>query len=331
MASIRPRPWSRLLVLIGGVVMALMLLAWWLWPLGAGPAPSGRATIATGVPTGVYVKYGELLKQDLAHDQPGLQVRLTNSQGSVENLQRVATGQADFAFATVDAVTAYLAQHPQDGGRLRACARLYDDFVQLVVPKNSKVGSVQDLRGLRVGIGESGSGVQLVARSLLRAAGLDSDHDITPTRAGIDTMPALLRAGRLDAFFWSGGLPTSAVQNLAGSYPIKLVQLGDLVEPLHRQGSFAQRYRTAALPPDLYPEIGSSESVNTVAIANLLITADHVSAELTQAVTRTVINGRDRIGQQVHAAQNVDLRTAIFTDPLPLHEGAQRYYRSVKP
>ena len=40
---------------------------------------------------------------------------------------------------------------------------------------------------------------------------------------------------------------------------------------------------------------------------------------------------RDRIGARVHAAQLVDLRTAVFTDPLELHEGALRYYRSVKP
>ncbi len=48
-------------------------------------------------------------------------------------------------------------------------------------------------------------------------------------------------------------------------------------------------------------------------------------------MTRTVINSRDRIGEKVHAAQRVDLRTAIYTDPLDLDEGAGRYYRSVKP
>ena len=69
----------------------------------------------------------------------------------------------------------------------------------------------------------------------------------------------------------------------------------------------------------------------TIAVANLLVTTDRTDAALTEGFTRTVINSRDRIGREVHAAQLVDLRTAIYTDPLPLHDGARDYYRSVKP
>ncbi|NED80657.1 hypothetical protein G3I76_11255, partial [Streptomyces sp. SID11233] len=68
-----------------------------------------------------------------------------------------------------------------------------------------------------------------------------------------------------------------------------------------------------------------------LAVANLLVTRGSLDPGLTEGVTRTVIASRDGIGQQVHAAQKVDLRTAIYTDPLELHEGAQQYYRSVKP
>lgn len=71
--------------------------------------------------------------------------------------------------------------------------------------------------------------------------------------------------------------------------------------------------------------------MQTVAVANLLVTREDADAELTEEITRTVIDSRDRIGRKVHAAQLVDLRTAIYTDPLQLHEGARRYYRSVKP
>lgn len=68
-----------------------------------------------------------------------------------------------------------------------------------------------------------------------------------------------------------------------------------------------------------------------MAVANLLVTREDADAKLTEEITRTVIDSRDRIGRKVHAAQLVDLRTAIYTDPLQLHEGARRYYRSVKP
>jgi TRAP transporter TAXI family solute receptor len=106
---------------------------------------------------------------------------------------------------------------------------------------------------------------------------------------------------------------------------------GDLVAKLHEQGGASRYYRAAVMPADAYPEAQHGSSVQTLAVANFLITRDSSDARLTEELTRTVIDSRDRIGGQVHAAQLVDLRTAIYTDPLPLHEGARRYYRSVKP
>lgn len=85
------------------------------------------------------------------------------------------------------------------------------------------------------------------------------------------------------------------------------------------------------MPADAYRDAQQGQAVPTVAVANVLVTTDRTSAAMTEAFTRTVIDSRDRIGREVHAAQLVDLRTAIYTDPLPLHEGAKRYYRSVKP
>jgi TRAP transporter TAXI family solute receptor len=108
------------------------------------------------------------------------------------------------------------------------------------------------------------------------------------------------------------------------------VQLGDLVDELHAQGAPTRHYRAAVMPADAYPDVQNGRAVKTVAVANLLVTTDRTDPGLTEGVTRTVIDSRDRIGSQVHAAQLVDLRTAIFTDPLELHEGARRYYRSVK-
>jgi TRAP transporter TAXI family solute receptor len=85
------------------------------------------------------------------------------------------------------------------------------------------------------------------------------------------------------------------------------------------------------IPADAYKDVREATDVPTVAVPNLLLTTDRTNAELTEGVTRTVIENRDWIGSKVHAAQLVDLRTAIYTNPLDLHKGAERYYRSVKP
>ncbi|MFC4035101.1 TAXI family TRAP transporter solute-binding subunit [Streptomyces polygonati] len=308
---------------------ALALLLWWLLPSDGPSYPKAPISLATGVADGVYDTYGVLLKSDLRTALPGVRVDLMHTEGSVDNIKRVASGRADFTIAAADAVASYQGPGKAD---LRACARLYDDYMQLVVPRDSPVRSARDLRGLRVGVGQAASGVNLITRRLLTAAGLDIDKDIRAFPVGIDQAPAMLLGGKLDAFFWSGGLPTAAVTAMATpTARIRLVQLGDLVAKLHTMGSRMQYYRQAEMPADAYPKAQDGQAVATIAVANLLVTTDHADPGLVERLTRAVIDSRDAIGKKVHAAQLVDLRTAVFTDPLPLHVGAARYYRSVKP
>jgi hypothetical protein len=321
----------RMLYVSAAVVVVLGLLLWWLLPLG-GTSPSGTISLSTGTPTGVYQKYGVLLQREVAQQMPQLDVRLVNSDGSQENVRRVATGQADFTIAAADAVEAYKLADGQGADTLRGCARLYDDYVHLVVARSSGIRSVADLEGHKVAVGESGSGVRLIADHVLAAAGLDPRDDITSLPAGIGDAPRLLEEHRIDAFFWSGGLPTASLTQLSKRFPVRLVPIGtDLVRRLHAQGGASRYYRAAVMPADAYPDAQHGDAVPTLAVANLLVTRASSGADLTEQLTRTVIDSRDRIGRKVHAAQRVDLRTALYTDPLPLHEGARRYYRSVKP
>ncbi|NGO69528.1 TAXI family TRAP transporter solute-binding subunit [Streptomyces boncukensis] len=314
----------------GAAAVVCGLLAWWLVP-EPGESPSGRVTFSTGVRTGVYERYGELLERHLSEDLPGVDLRLRHSQGSVDNVERVAAGRTDFTIAAADAVAAYRNEGRANAARIRACGRLYDDYMHLVVPEDSPVRSTADLEGRRVGVGEEGSGVSLIAGRLLLAAGLDAERDVETVPFGIDRMPRMLTEGKLDAFFWSGGLPTSAIEKLAERADIRFVPLGDLVPRLHEQEPDTRYYRAAVMAPDAYPSVQKGKSVKTLAVANLLLTSDRVDPALTEGVTRSVIKSRDEIGREVHAAQKVDLRTAIYTDPVPLDEGARRYYRSAKP
>ncbi|MFG3227854.1 TAXI family TRAP transporter solute-binding subunit [Kitasatospora sp. NPDC048194] len=318
--------WRTVLVL---VLVAGGLGGWWL-SAGRSPAyPLGETRFATGVQRGVYDRYGQLLQGHVSRAMPGVRLALDNTEGSVDNLTRVITGQDTFAIATADAVAGY--QGPGKD-RLRAIARLYDDYLQLIVPASSPVRRTADLKGLRVGVGLPQSGVNPVTKRLLAAAGLDPDHDITPVMAGVGDAADQLREGKLDAFFWSGGLPTSALTDLSDRFRIRLVPLSDLSEALHKaEGGGTDAYRAATMPKGTYPNAEPKDAVATVAVPNLMITRDDVDPDLVEGMTRAVIDSRDQIGAQVHAAQLVDLRTAVYTDPLPLHEGAARYYRSVKP
>ncbi|MGW3724531.1 TAXI family TRAP transporter solute-binding subunit [Streptomyces sp. F001] len=311
--------------------VALGLLLWWLLPLGEEP-PSGTITFSTGTPRGVYQRYGTLLRTELAKDMPNLEVQLMTSDGSQENVARVATGEVDFTIAAADAVETYELNNEPGADRLRGVARLYDDYVHLVVPRGSDIQSVADLRGRRVAIGPPRSGVRLIATRVLKTAGIDAQQDITPLSDGIDTGPNRLERDEIDAFFWSGGLPTDGLKQLADTFDFRFVPIdADFVSELHRQGRATHYYRSTNMPESAYGTAQNGATVPTMAVSNVLITRKDMDPELTEWLTRTVIKSRDRIGAHVHSAQLVDLRTAIYTDPLPLHEGARRYYRSVKP
>jgi TRAP transporter TAXI family solute receptor len=308
--------------------VAFGLLLWWLLPLGDAP-PSGTITISTGTKAGVYHEYGRLLRIELDKDMPNLNVRLRTSDGSQENVARVATGQADFTITAADAVQTY---RGPGADRLRGVARLYDDYVQLVVPRDSDIRSVADLKGKRVAIGPPHSGVRLIANRVLKAADIDAKKDITPLADGIDTGPDRLKRGEIDAFFWSSGLPTAGLERLSADYAFRFVPIGtDLVAKLHDQGGASRYYRATNMPESAYPVVQNGSTVATIAVSNLLVTRKDMDPRLTEWVTRTVLDSRDGIGAHVHSAQLVDVRTAIYTDPLALHDGARRYYRSVKP
>lgn len=310
--------------------VTLGLLLWWLLPLGE-ETPSGTITFSTGTRAGVYQEYGELLREELAKDMPQLKVRLLTSAGSQENVERVATGKADFTIAAADAVDTYRIDGKPVMDRLRGVARLYDDYVQLVVPPDSDIRSVADLKGKRVAIGLPNSGVRLIATRVLEAAGIDPEKDITPRSDGIDTGPKRL-GHELDAFFWSGGVPTGGLEQIAETSAFRFVPIyAGLVAKVHAQGDAAHFYRATNMPESAYPTIQNGDTVPTIAVSNLLITRKDMDPRLTEWLTRTVIKSRDGIGAHVHSAQLVDLRTAIYTNPLTLHTGARNYYRSVKP
>jgi TRAP transporter TAXI family solute receptor len=311
-------------------LVVLALLLWWLLPLGKVP-PSGRIAFGTGTQAGVYYRYGELLKEELAVDMPDVSVELAETNGSQQNVSMVATRRADFAIAAADAVEDYKYGRQWRAGELRGVARLYDDYLHLIVPVGSKVQHVSDLEGLRVGVGPDSSGVQLIADRVLQAAGLDPDHDVIPHLDGIDTGPGKLKRGEIDALFWSGGLPTQGLLDLSEEFRYRFVPIESaLITAVHRQNDMFGNYRTATMPESAYPDV-MTEPVETLAVSNLLITRKDVDPELIEWFTRTVIRSRDRIGEDVHSAQLVDVRTAIDTHPLPLHQGARDYYRSIKP
>lgn len=284
----------------------------------------GPLPIATGPADGVYYRYGRRLAQWIDRRVPGVRPSVDATTGSVDNLHRLGSGRDGLAFVAADAAGTAVSRAREDAP-IRALARLYDDYIHLVVAGFSELRSIEDLRGRRVSVGAQGSGVELVAGRVLAAAGLDGSRNVQQVRLGLQDSAAALLDGRIDAFFWSGGLPTTGITKVAERFSLRLISLGGLAPEIRRR--FGPYYRAATIPQGTYANV---DEVQTLALANYLVAPTSLDDGVIYRVTEILIHDRDAIAAGVPSAELLDVRVAIQTDPVPLHPGALRYYRSVK-
>jgi TRAP transporter TAXI family solute receptor len=284
--------------------------------------------IATGLPGGVYRVYGRTLAEVVTEHLRPLHGSALTTQGSVDNLQRLARGQADVAFSLADTAGRAIAGGPPFGRPVRivALARLYDDYVQVIARRSSSLVSIGDLARKTVSIGAPRSGTALTARRMLSLPKLRLRGSRAPhvRMLGLEDSADALAAGKIDAFFWSGGLPTDAVTALRRRVPITLLELPTGI--------------AADLDPNLYTETqipqayyGGTHAVRTVAAANLLVVRRDMSPETAFRLTRVLFEHRRELERAHPEARRLNARKAIATYPLRLHPGAERWYRQGGP
>jgi uncharacterized protein len=310
---------KRRAMLLGGGVVVLGGTGWALSrsvPEHRTPPAKRPIVLATGGTKGVYFKYGQAFRDAVQQRLGPVDIRSTG--GSVQNVQMLVRGEAAFAFSAADAAAGT--------GPLRAVARLYDDYIHLVVRRDGPINSLADLKKRRVSLGPPGSGTSLIASRIL-APRIDPARDLIPAGLSIDDSVLALERGTIDAFFWSGGLPTPGVTDLAEIQPIRLISIPeDAARPLRER--FGPSYRIGTIPADTYKDVSATV---TIAVPNLLLTTTATDAAQVRNVTAAMFDNAARIARaNVPEAAQLDLRTAIFTEPIPLHDGARDYYRSVK-
>ncbi|MFC5063425.1 TAXI family TRAP transporter solute-binding subunit [Actinomycetospora atypica] len=290
----------------------------------AGDADGVPIALASGTPAGVYHRLGAALV-DLWGTDLGARTSLLDSQGSVDNVGMLAAGLADVAFCAVDVA----ADGAVDGARperpLQALARMHDDAVHVVVPASSDVRRLADLRGRRVSVGAPNSGVLVIAPRLLATVGLSPESGLVASMLGLGDSVAALRAGVIDAFFWSGGVPTAGVEDLARSVPLRLLDLTGEVDALRRVYPV---YDVTTVPARAY---GIGDPVTTVSVRNVLVVTAAMETTTARGLTRVLLDRVPALAAADPAGRSVDPRTAIGTQPVPLHAGAAEAYRAAKP
>jgi TRAP transporter TAXI family solute receptor len=242
--------------------------------------------------------------------------------GSTDNVRLLDAGTAGVAFCQVDVAADRAACcPPDDPSSPRALARIYDDVLQIVVPAASTIRTIHQLPGTRVSVGDPGSGVSFVADRLLASANLTSTPALERVELGIAESLTALADGRIDAFFWAGPLPTQGVSVLAAQLPIRLLDLGDVVRPLQ---TAHPEYATSTIPAGSY---GIPQPVTSLGVRNVLLVKAQMSDALAEAMVEALFSTQQELARASRATLTINPRSAIGTQPLPLHPGAERFYR----
>ncbi|GGS60049.1 C4-dicarboxylate ABC transporter substrate-binding protein [Actinokineospora fastidiosa] len=285
----------------------------------AGPARTLR--IAAGERGGFYVEFAELLAGQLDR---ALGAIVVGTKGSAQNLGLLRTGGADLALALADIARGAAEGRVGFGEPLpvRAIGRVYENYMQLVVLADSPVASVADLAGRRVSLGADGSGAAIFGARLFDAADVAAAIEHNTLATAVER----LGSGRVDALLWSGGVPTPALTQLAAAHPIRLIDLTDHLPALRADHDPA--YHRVTVPAGSY---GATRPVETVGVANLLVTTPDLPDAVAAAVARTLVRSAPRlIPPSALGTQYLDLRSLIVTSGIRLHPGAAAAYRELR-
>ena len=285
-----------------------------------------RLSIATGGTGGVYYVYGGALAKLISESVPGVEATAEVTSASIDNLKFLRDGKADIAFTLADTLKDASEGQGAFEGRpidLRALAVLYTNVTHVVTKKGSGIAKLADLKGRVVSMGSAGSGTETIADRTLSAAGLDPAQDIRRENLSAQASADALKDGKIDAFFWSGGLPTAAVLDLALSAPVVLLDAAGALPKL--QARYGEGlYRAVSIPPGTYPSIDAE--IHTFGVSNVLVVPANFDASRAYQIVRTMFEKKASLAAAHAEARNLGLTTAIAGSPVPLHPGALKYY-----
>ncbi len=304
----------------------------------AGPAlaqqKSIRLSIATGGTGGVYYPLGGGLAAVLSAALPGVEATAEVTSASVDNIKLVGAGKADIAFTLADtAADGYNGVGKfKEKVPVRAAAVLYANKSQWVTVEGTRIAKMQDLKGRRIATGAPGSGTEVIALRILEAYGIDPEKDVKREKLSVAESVNAIKDRKIDAFFWSGGLPTAAVTDLAATpgTKIRLLDHADAVPALQKK--YGPLYVKGVIPAKSYP--GQEKEVLVADVWNLLVVNEKMDEKLVHDVVKAMFEHKADLAAVHSEGANLELsRQLEVGSPVPFHPGATRYFaeKGLKP
>jgi uncharacterized protein len=294
--------------------------------LSMAPAKASEfVNILTGGTSGVYYPLGVGLSKIYAEKIDGVRTQVQSTKASVENLNLLQQGKGELALALGDSVKLAWEGNADAGfkaplDKLRGIAAVYPNYIQIVASKESGITNLADLKGKSLSVGAAKSGTELNARAIFAAAGMSYD-DLSKTEyLPFAESVELIKNRQLDGTLQSAGLGVASIKDLSTSVDVQMVAV-----PADVVAALGAPYIAATIPAGTYN--GQDADVSTVAVVNFLVTHSDVSDELAYQMTKQLFENLPELEAAHKAATQIKLENALNGMPLPLHPGAERYYK----
>lgn len=291
-------------------------------------AAAQNISIATGGTGGVYYPMGGGMASVLSKYVPGMQATAEVTGGSVDNLKLIASGKPYVGFTMTDAAQdAYRGEDKFKSGKvaLRTLMILYPNRMHVVSVEGRGIAKMADLKGKRVSTGSPGSATEVMAFRLIEAAGLDKDRDMKRERLSVAESVNAIKDGKIDAFFWVGGLPTAGVTDLANTpgTKLKMVDHAEAVAAMNKK--YGNLYVEDVIPKSTYRGMESDNHQATV--MNILVAHESMDDKTAYNIVKTLFEKRDDLIAVHKEAVNFKLENQkANATPVPFHPGAAKYF-----
>jgi len=304
------------------ITLALALLA-----LPAQAEVKTRLSVVTGGTGGVYYPLGGAIANVLSKYLPGVVATAEVTSASIDNLKLIGAGKGDIAFSMADSAWEGYNGTGKFHGKLplRAIAVLYANKTQVVTVQGRGIEKMGDLKGKRISTGAPGSGTELIALRLLEAYGIDPEKDVKREKLSVAESVGAIKDNKIDAFIWSGGLPTAAIIDLGATPGIKLKLLdhSDAIPAMLKK--YGPLYVKDTIPAKTYP--GQDKDVSILSVWNILAVNANMDEKLAYAITKTIFEKKADLVAVHKEARNLSLESQLNGgSPIPFDPGALKYF-----
>lgn len=279
-------------------------------------------SIGTGGTGGIYYPFGGAMASRLSAMFPGRQFTAEVTAASLENVKRLQNGEMDIAMAIT--ITIHSAYHgspefPEPFREMRAVAPLWPNPVNVLVPTNSDVRSLADLRGRRVSVGAPGSGTEQVSRALLGAFGMTYD-DVEEQFLSFSESAAGVRDGSIAAGILEVAYPAAAVMEATTTGGTRLLPVdGPEVQALLENSPY---FYATTIPAGSYRGVDSD--IPTIAELNWIVVREDMDPEVVTAILDILHEEQEQLARVSDIVRQIDLE-ALRSAPIPLHPAAQQW------